>query len=69
MKAIGASLDLGVGLTLASFDTAISNVRADLESYNQVLALLDQKSNDLPAKEKELGDLSERMLAGVAKFG
>lgn len=70
MRAIGASLDLGAGLTIASFDTAVSNLRADLESYNQLLASVDQKANDLLAKEKELADLSERMLAGVgAKFG
>jgi hypothetical protein len=66
MKAINPTLDLGNGLTVASFDTVIVTAQTRLSEYNQALAAIDDKYNELVAAEKALGDLSERMLAGVA---
>lgn len=70
IKNIDPALDLGGGLTAASFDTSINDVQAKLVEYNQTLAAIDEKYNALIASEKSLGDISERMLAGVAaRFG
>ncbi|HKP87425.1 MAG TPA: hypothetical protein VJZ26_15080 [Blastocatellia bacterium] len=70
IKSIDPVLDLGNGLTAPSFDTTISDVQTKLTDYNQALASIDEKYNALIAAEKSLGDVSERMLAGVAaRFG
>jgi hypothetical protein len=70
IKHIDATLDLGGGLTVASFDAAIGAVQSKLADYNQALAAADEKSNTLDSSERMLRDLSERMLAGIgARFG
>lgn len=70
LKAVSDKLDLGPGLSLASFDQAITDTRAKLDDYNQAVAVLDEKQNGLEASEKTLADLSSRMLAGVgAQYG
>jgi hypothetical protein len=70
IKSVNPTLDLGNGLTAASFDTAINLAQTSLLEYNQALATIDEKYNALIAAEKALGDMSERMLAGVAaRFG
>lgn len=70
IKSVNPTLDLGNGLTAASFDTAINAVQTSLLEYNQALAAIDEKYNALIAAEKDLGDMSERVLAGVAaRFG
>jgi hypothetical protein len=70
IKSINATLDLGSGLSAASFDQAINDTRTKLQAYNQAIATIDEKQNDLNESEKFLNDLSERMLAGIgAHFG
>jgi hypothetical protein len=70
IKNIDHALDLGGGLSLTAFNTAITTVQTNLADYNQTLAAVDEKANLLDASEKLLRDLSERMLAGVgARFG
>lgn len=70
LKSIDPALDLGTGLTAASFDTAVKDAQTKLATYNQTLATIDDQYNALVASERALGDLSERMLAGVAaRFG
>jgi hypothetical protein len=70
IKSINPTLDLSNGLTAASFDTAINTTQTALAEYNQALATVDEKYNALVAAEKALGDISERMLAGIAaRFG
>src|ERR1044072_9560106 len=66
IRSIDPDLDLGSGLTAASFDAAVGNVQTKLADYNQALAAIDDKYNALVEAEKNLGDVSERMLAGVA---
>lgn len=66
IKSIDGALDLGGGLTLAAFNTAIANAQTTLADYNQALATVDDKLNVHNAAEAILKDLSERMLAGVA---
>ena len=70
LESIDASLDLGNGLTLAGYRSAISGVAFQLGAYNTKLSELDGLLNALEAGEKSLADLSERMLSAVgAKFG
>lgn len=70
MKSINSTLDLGSGLSVAGFETSVTATRAKLDDYLQYLSLLDEKLIELREAEKELADLSERVLAGIAgKFG
>ena len=70
MKSIDAALDLGSGLTVASYKTQIDSTQTALDLYNQTLSSIDDLLNDVVAKEKVLATLNERMLTGVAtKFG
>jgi uncharacterized protein YukE len=65
LKAIDPALDLGSGLTVAAFDNEIATVQTALETYNTLLAQADAALNELNDREKNLGTLSGRMLAGV----
>jgi hypothetical protein len=70
VKSIAADLDLGNGLTVADYQTAIDEVKAVLDTYNTHLSLADELKNNLADKEKLVTEFSVRMLAGVAaKFG
>ena len=70
VKSISADLDLGNGLTVADYQTAIDDVETVLNTYNTHLSLADELKNNLATKEKTLRDFSERMLTGVAsKYG
>ncbi|HJQ25205.1 MAG TPA: hypothetical protein VKA60_14900 [Blastocatellia bacterium] len=66
IRSINPQLDLGNGLTVASYDDSVTDLRTKLADYNQALAALDEKMNTLVATEKAVGDQTERMLAGVA---
>lgn len=70
LESIDPALDLGNGLTLAGFKANIAATQQKLDGYNTQLSALDGLLNDVEAAEKELNDLSVRMLAAVgAKFG
>ena len=70
LESIDEALDLGNGLTLGSYRSAIAAVLAQLSAYNTKLSELDGILNGLETGEKGLSDLSERMLTGVAtKYG
>ena len=70
VKAIAQDLDLGNGLTLESYQTAITEVDTLINSYNTQLSSLGEVRNRIREKEKALNDLNERMLIGVgAKYG
>ncbi|MCP9747574.1 hypothetical protein [Lacihabitans sp. CS3-21] len=70
LKSIATDLDLGNGLTVVEFQTAIDDVEAVLNTYNTHLSVADELKNNLESKEKALRDFSERILTGVAaKFG
>src|SRR6185369_8614280 len=59
IKSIDAAIDLGGGLTMAAFDTAVGDA-------HKALAVVDDKLNAFVTAETTLKDLSERILAGVA---
>src|SRR5258706_5477595 len=60
------ALDFGGGLNVAAFETEIDTAQGRLDDYNQLLALLDEKSVLLREAEKRVADFSERIMAAVA---
>lgn len=70
IASINSSLDLGNGLTLTGYQSAIDDVKTALDEYNNTLSLVDSKLNALEEKETILKHLNERMLIAVAaKYG
>ncbi len=70
LASIGATLDLGNGLTPADYKTQTEALKAKNDQYNIDLSELDGALDDIQADEKALDALSVRMLAGVAsKYG
>ncbi|MEO0758553.1 MAG: hypothetical protein AAFY78_16960 [Cyanobacteria bacterium J06648_16] len=68
IKAIHPSLDVGNGLTVKSYDQLITKLKDTLEEYNTAISTLDQLTNVVNELEKEVRDVSGRMLSGVACF-
>lgn len=66
MSSIDPNLDLGSGLTLASFSTLIETMRTRENTYNSALSNLDKLYHEMLETERELGDMAEHMLLGVA---
>lgn len=67
---IDPKLDLGEELTLKIYNEQIDETRATLNAYNGFLASADVAWVKLEQQERELRDLSERMLEGVSsRFG
>jgi hypothetical protein len=70
LKAIDTALDLGNSLTVAAYDQRIKDAEATQQSYNDKLAEADELMDSFDGAEKDLNDLSERMLDGVSvKYG
>ena len=65
ISTIAPTLELGGELTLAAYQTAIATARTKLADYNTVLANSDTARREFDRLEKDLADMSERMLAGV----
>ena len=66
LQSIGPDLDLGNGLTMATYLEKIQTLRDRLTLYNTALANIGKYQNDVVDLEKTLSDLSEHMLLGVA---
>jgi hypothetical protein len=70
VKAIAPDLDLGNGLTVENYQTAIAEMDDLINSYNTQMSSIGEVRNRIREKEKALNDLNERMLIGVgAKYG
>ncbi|MFM8913653.1 MAG: hypothetical protein ACKOE6_12180 [Flammeovirgaceae bacterium] len=70
IKSISPGLDLGNGLSAATYEAAVLDFRQNLDDYNMSLSVVDSKQHIVDETEKKLRDMSERMLTGVAsKFG
>ena len=70
LESIDIQLDLGSGLTLAAFKTAIGDTQAKLAAYNTLLSQVDEAANGFAVAERNLRDMRDRTLAGVAaRFG
>jgi hypothetical protein len=70
LASIDPNLDLGNGLTLPSFSTLIETMRTRENDYNSALSNLDKLYREMLETERELSDMAEHMLLGVAtKYG
>ena len=70
LKAIDPSLDFGNDLTVSHMASLMEQLRSKIDAYNTALAIIDSSKTDIETLEKTLGDLSEKMLIGVAfKYG
>lgn len=69
LKQINAP-NLGGELTVANYNTRITNFSTRLDGYNQLLAALDEEQNGIDTDEAELGQWNRRILsAGEAVYG
>jgi len=66
VEAINPSLNLGNGLTAASYRTAISQLEANLKTYNTKLSKVDELLNIIQRSEDDLNELSDRLLRAIA---
>jgi len=70
LKSIDTNLDLGHGLTTEAYTQMIETVRVNIEAHNTLVSKIDESRRNVIALEKELADLSARMLSGVStKYG
>jgi hypothetical protein len=70
LKAIDPNFALSEGLSVASLDSLIERTQASLDAYNTLLAQADAAGNNVINDEKEMRDMSTRLLAGVgAHYG
>jgi uncharacterized protein YukE len=66
MKSLNPNLDLGNGLSVEVYSAAIEDTDQKIEAYNTALSAITQLASDATQAEKNLADLSERMLSTVA---
>ena len=66
LENIDTKLDLGKGLTLKEYNDKIGETKETLNQYNALLSDADVARTRLETQERELRDLSERMLEGVS---
>jgi hypothetical protein len=70
LKSITPAPDYGPKLKLTDYEQEINDFSAELDNYNQFLSMLDQLSNGLKAKERQLREKNKRMLAATgAQYG
>ena len=70
LSSITPAADFGVSLSVAAYSTVISDFTTTLDRYNQMVAAADEAQNQVDAAEKNLNELSNRMLAAVkAHYG
>jgi hypothetical protein len=66
MQTIKPDLDFGNGLSIATYNTMINDLREKLAAHNQVRTMMDKTQNALEEAERALNDYSEHILLGVA---
>jgi hypothetical protein len=70
MKSIEATLDLKDGVSVAAGEALLTETRAALDEYNQLLAQVDEKLNVFNGKEKLLQAFNRKVLPAVGlKYG
>ena len=70
LKSIGPKVDLGHGLTTASFEKLVTEFRQKQEAHNTMLSKIDESANQLKQLERELSVAAENVLLGVKmKYG
>ncbi|MBW4445929.1 MAG: hypothetical protein KME38_03350 [Spirirestis rafaelensis WJT71-NPBG6] len=70
LKAIDANLDLGDACNLKNLTQLMEELRAKIDAHNTALTAIDSSKTEIELLEQTLGNLSEKMLIGVAfKYG
>ncbi len=70
IKSISSSLDMGKGLSIQAYSALVEKTRQRVDAYNATVAMLDADRVVMQETEKELQELTEKMLLGVAiEFG
>lgn len=70
LKAVDPAMDFGESRSVVNMSVQIDRLRSHIEDYNRALTFLDSSKKQIEELEKSLGDLSDRMLTGVAfKYG
>ncbi|MBW4611314.1 MAG: hypothetical protein KME22_30025 [Hassallia sp. WJT32-NPBG1] len=70
LKAIDANLDLGDACNLKNLTQLMEELRAKIDAHNTALTAVDSSKTEIELLEQALGNLSEKMLIGVAfKYG
>ena len=66
LQTINADLDFGNGLSIATYNTMIHELREKLAAHNQTRTMMDKTQNALEEAERGLNTYSEQMLLSVA---
>ncbi|MEH1821839.1 MAG: hypothetical protein V7L31_22630 [Nostoc sp.] len=70
LKAIDPSMDFGDDRNLQNMTELIEQYRSKIDAYNTALAVIDSSRTEMGELDKNLSDLTEKMLIGVAfKYG
>lgn len=70
LKAIDPTLDFGDARNMNNLTHFMEQLRSKIDAYNTALSVIDSSQTEIEQLEKTLGDLSEKMLIGVAfKYG
>ncbi|MBL1177188.1 MAG: hypothetical protein FWK01_19215 [Pantanalinema sp. GBBB05] len=69
-RAVDPRMDFGDTRTLINLTDQIEQLRTRLNDYNTALAVIDSSKSEIDELEKNLNDLTDKMLLGVAfKYG
>ncbi|MEH2068348.1 MAG: hypothetical protein V7K47_09325 [Nostoc sp.] len=66
MQTIKPDLDFGNGLSIATYNSMIQDLREKLAAHNQARTMMDKTQNAVEEAERVLNDYSEHMLLSVA---
>ncbi|NMG08094.1 hypothetical protein [Brasilonema sp. UFV-L1] len=70
LKAIDLNLDLGDACNLKNLTQLIEELRNKIDAHNTAITAIDSSKTEIELLEQTLGNLSEKMLIGVAfKYG
>jgi len=70
LKAIDSSMDFGDNCSLQNLTQSIEQLRTMIDAYNTALAVIDSSKTKIDEMEKNLNDLSDKLVRGVAfKYG
>jgi len=70
VKSIDPNFDLGNGVTQVAYQKLIDAVNSSLDTYNTKLGEADDALDSVTSAEKDLRDMSQRVLSGVgSKYG
>jgi hypothetical protein len=65
LKSIDPKLDLGNGMTVASFEQELQDFQATLRDYNAELSVVDAKMQKIREGERMLNEHTDRWLSAV----